>query len=217
MTEIDIEGFFWADDPERRVRGHLTFDERVSLALESTLRLVEGASRDKLDVIYGTTLLGQPLCLSGCFVYEQIMGNAQHRQSWSANKLLVGTHDPKPEVIGVSVTIEDFSLLWGAPNVEFKQGQRDGCESLDIEWLSRGELSLGIGELALEIDDDYQVRGNGTHLELDSAPRIRFKLKDPGPVEPLNKAIGPLLILANVFLRRPVALLAQRGRTARRL
>jgi hypothetical protein len=72
MTEIDIEGFFWADNPESRVQGHLTFDERVSLALESTLRLVEDAGRDKLDVIDGTTLLGQPLCLSGCFVYEQI-------------------------------------------------------------------------------------------------------------------------------------------------
>ena len=42
------------------------------------------------------------------------MGNVQHRQSWSASKLLVGTHDPKPEVIGVSVTIEDFNHLWGA-------------------------------------------------------------------------------------------------------
>jgi hypothetical protein len=51
MTEIDIEGSFWADNPENRVRGHLTFDGRVSLALESTLRLVKDASRDKLDVI----------------------------------------------------------------------------------------------------------------------------------------------------------------------
>jgi hypothetical protein len=209
MTEIDIEGFFWADNPESRVRGHLTFDGRVSLALESTLRLVKDASRDKLDVICGTTLLGQPLCLSGCFVYEQIIGNVQHRQSWSASKLLVGTHDPKPEVIGVSVTIEDFSLLWGAPAVDLEKGQRDGCDSLDIEWLSRGQLSLTVGDLTLEIDDDYEVRGNGTHLELDSAPRIRFKLKDPGPVDPLNQAVGPLLVLTNVFLRRPVALLEQ--------
>jgi hypothetical protein len=209
MTGIDVEGFFWADNPESRVRGHLTFDGRVSLALESTLRLVKDASRDKLGVIYGTTLLGQPLCLSDCFVYEQIIGNVQHRQSWSANKLLVGTHDPEPEVIGVSVTIQDFSLLWGAPDVDLKKGQRDGRESLDIEWLSRGQLSLTVGELTLEIDDDYEVRGNGAHLELDSAPRIRFKLKDPGPVEPLNQAVGPLLVLANVFLRRPVALLEQ--------
>lgn len=209
MTGIDVEGFFWADNPESRVRGHLTFDGRVSLALESTLRLVQDASRDKLDVIYGTTLLGQPLCLSDCFVYQQIMGNVQHRQSWSASRLLVGTHDPNPEVIGVSVTIEDFSLLWGAPAVDLKEGQRDGHDSLDIEWLSRGRLSLTVGELILEIDDDYQVHGNGTHLELDSAPRIRFKLKEPGPAEPLNQAIGPLLVLANVFLRRPVALLEQ--------
>ena len=211
MAEIDIEGFFWADNPESRVRGHLTFDGRVSLALESTLRLLKDASLDKLDVIYGMTLLGQPLCLSGCFVYEQIMGNVQHHQSWSADRLLVGTHDPKPEVTGVSVTIEDFSLLWGAPDVAFKEGQRDACDSLDISWLSRGRLSLTVGELTIEIDDDYQVHGNGTHLELDSAPRIRFKLKDPGPVEPLSEAVGPLLVLANVFLRRPVTLLEQRA------
>jgi hypothetical protein len=209
MTEIDIEGFFWADNPENRVRGHLTFDGRVSLALESTLRLVKDASRDKLDVIYGTTLLGQPLCLSDCFVYETIMGNVQHRQSWSANKLLVGTHDPKPEVIGMSVTIEDFTQLWGAPRVDLKKGQRDGYDSLDISWISREQLSLTVSDLTLQIDDDYRFHGNGTHLELDSAPRIRFKLKDPGPVELLSQAVGPLLVLANVFLRRPVALLEQ--------
>ncbi len=209
MTEIDIEGFFWADNPEARVRGHLTFAGRVSLALESTLRLVKEASRDRLDVIYGTTLLGQPLCLSDCFVFEQIMGNVQHRQSWSADRLLVGTHDPKPDVIGVSITIEDFGSLWGAPSVDLKEGHRDGRDALDIEWLSRGQLSLTVGELILEIADDYQVRGNGTHLELDSAPRIRFKLQAPGPVEPLNQAVGPLIVLANVFLRRPVALLEQ--------
>ena len=210
MTAIDIEGFFWADNPERRVRGHLTFDKGVSLALESTLRLVKDASQDKLDVIYGTTLLGQPLCLADCFVYETIMANVQHRQSWSATKLLVGTHDPDPDVIGMSVTIEDFSLLWGAPDVDFNKGHRNQCDSLDISWLSRGELSLTIGDLTLQIDDDYRVHGNGTHLELDSAPRIRFKLKKPGPAEPLNQAVGPLLVLANLFLRRPVALLEQR-------
>ena len=209
MTEIDIEGFFWADNPESRVRGHLTFDGRVSLALESTLRLVKDASTDKLDVIYGTTLLGQPLCLSECFVYEQIIGEVQHRQSWSANKLLVGTHDPEPEVIGVSVTIEDFSQLWGAPHVDLKEGKRDGRDSLDIRWVSRGQLSLAIGELALEIDDDCRVHGNGTRLELDSAPRIRFKREEPGPLEPLNGAIGQLLVLVNMLLRRPVALLDQ--------
>jgi hypothetical protein len=209
MTEIDIEGFFWADNPERRIRGHLTFDGRVSLALESTLRLVKDASTDKLDVIYGTTVLGQPLCLCECFVYEQIMGEVQHRQSWSANKLLVGTHDPEPEVIGVSIMIEDFSQLWGAPHVDLKEGKRDGRDSLDIRWVARGQLSLAIGELALEIDDDCRVHGNGTRLELDSAPRIRFKREEPGPLEPLNAAIGRLLVLVNMLLRCPVALLDQ--------
>jgi hypothetical protein len=209
VADIDTEGFFWADDPDRRVRGHLRFDGRVALALESTLRLVNDASRDKLDVIRGETLLGQPLCLCDCFVYQQIIGAVQHRQSWSANKLLIGTHDPKPHVIGISVTIEDFSLLWGAPDVDLKEGQRDGCDSLDIRWLSRGQLSLAIGEMMLEIDDFYRFSGNGTHLELDSAPRIRFKTEKPGPVDPLSRAVGPLLILTNVFLRRPVSLLEQ--------
>jgi hypothetical protein len=76
VADIDAEGFFWADEPDRRVRGHLRFDGRVALALESTLRLVHNASRDKLDVIRGETLLGQPLCLCDCFVHEQIMVTA---------------------------------------------------------------------------------------------------------------------------------------------
>jgi ApeA N-terminal domain 1 len=123
VTDVDLEGFFWIDDPQRRVRGRLAFsDSNIGkLALEDTLRPVSRAARDKTDVICGTSLLGEPMCLLDCFVHQHVSaGEVQYRQSWTVNRTLIGTHDPDPQVIGLSALIENFELLYGIPLIDVK-------------------------------------------------------------------------------------------------
>jgi hypothetical protein len=97
VTNVDLEGFFWADEPAQQVRGHLTFTERTGeLALESPL------PHDELDTIRGTTLLGEPLCLRDCLVRQHTIGAVQYNQVWLIGRLLMGTHDPDPQVLAVA-------------------------------------------------------------------------------------------------------------------
>lgn len=202
MTNIDLEGFFWADEPAQQVRGHLTFTERTGeLALESPL------PHDELDTIRGTTLLGEPLCLRDCLVRQHTIGAVQYSQIWHIGRLLMGTHDPDPRVLAVAISIADFHLFYGSPLIDIERGPEEEGDRVDIRWVAGHKLSVQLVDMRLVIDHSYHVHGDGNHLELDAGPSIHFECVTPGPAAPLREAIHPLLVLTNICLRRPVQLL----------
>ena len=211
MDEIELEGYFWADDQSPRIRGGLRLGaQRGTLGLEAPLRLIESASTDRIDVIRGRSLLGEPVCLLDAFVSRLGTGEP-HVQVWTINGALIGTDEPEPAVTGLRTWIEDLDLFYGTPYVHVESHDEGDQTLLNIRWTSRSEVTVSLPDgLRILFDHDYSVTGTGSRLQLIAPARVQVVADTPCAIEALQKAIGPMLVLVAICVGRPVEVLQQR-------
>jgi hypothetical protein len=203
---LDVEGRFWAPtSPDRKVRGRLRWNRQLgTLALEGLLRQVPNATTDKLDVIVGRSMLGEPLCLTDCFVHKTQIAVVQHPQTWTVNRTLVGVETPVPQIKGVELRIAGMRGFYGTPLVSPERESAGTREKVTISWQSSPELSVTLDDVQVIFDDDWSVSGTASDFGLHATPRVRLVASHDAVEADLDPLVGPLMLLIGICLNRDV-------------
>lgn len=231
-TLFDVEGRFWDPTvPERQVRGRLRWtgqkgtlelEDLLRPGLENLLNPGRNVSRGEIDVIAGRSVLGEPLCLTDCFVHRTQGAVVQHPQAWTVNGTLVGVDTRPSHIDGLELRVPAMRGFYGTPLVDFDREPAGPRQKITISWLSSPELSFELHGAKLVFDDDWGVTGELSDLTLRATPRVRLLSSQPVGEEELDPLIAPLMLLIGICLRRDVAVAEERlllgeDRQARRL
>jgi hypothetical protein len=202
---IDIEGYFWADDSTDRVRGRLEWNRQAGeLRLERVLRVIPTASTDEISVIHGRSLLGEPLCLTNCFVNRLDIAAVQYPQTWTVNGTLLGSDTADPEIQEMRVYLHGLRDFYGEPLVETKQSEAEGRDGIDIRWQSSPEVRVQLDTTELIFDDDWSMKAGSTSVELVARPRLRIASSAPAPEADLDEILGPAILLIGICRGAPL-------------
>jgi hypothetical protein len=203
---IDVEGYFWSpDSPGRRVRGRLRWTSQAGeLRLEQILRVVQKASTDEIDVIHGRSLLGEPMCLTDCFVNSTKIAAVQYRQTWTVNGTLLGIDSPQTSLEGLQIQAADLRPFYGEPLVDVSDYKAEARDVLDIRWRSSPEVRVTIGRIEIVFDDDWRVEGPVSGVEIRARPRLRLLSDGPIQRSDLEDVLGPLILLCGICGSGPI-------------
>jgi hypothetical protein len=203
---VDIEGRFWsADSPDRKVRGRLQWTAQTGeLRLEQILRVVPQASTDKIGVIHGNSLLGEPMCLTDCFVHSTRFPGGQYPQSWTVNGTLLGVESPQSTVEGLQVHASALRPFYGEPLVDVRDDKEGPRDVLDIRWKSSPEVRVKVGSVSIVFDDDWRMDGPVSGLKIQARPRLRLLSDGPVQQSELEDVLGPLILLCGICGSGPV-------------
>jgi hypothetical protein len=166
--------------------------------------VVPEASTDRIDVIHGRSLLGEPMCLTDCFVHSTKIAAVQYPQSWTVNGTLLGVDSPQATVEGLQIHAGDLRPFYGEPLVDVTDEKAGARDVINVRWKSSPEVRVTVGPIEIVFDDDWTVQGPVSGLEIRARPRLRLLSDGPIQRSELEDVLGPLILLCGICGSGPV-------------
>jgi Fe-S-cluster formation regulator IscX/YfhJ len=203
IEERDFEGNFWLPEtPDRICRGvlHVADDGRSEVRLERTLIEFEDplgllSSAHEYERICGTTFDRKDLCLVDAFTIN-MTGNfphgVQHPETVSANRVVVGSHEPDPEV--VSASLQTTNLIKFIDPLALALVSHQEEDAFRVEWRDIGagrSVELGDGTTVALIHD-YSGGTREGRGYIENAGIIKATVDDPAA---FSRLFGPCQVL----------------------
>lgn len=190
----EFEGEFWLpENPERRVPGTLTVDLEEGFAVKLTDLLVAMEEPANLfgpgldyEIVCCDTNDGKQICLTDCFSGPRttpLIGQGRSLETVIANRVIVGSHEPDPEVVGMILTTPNLVDFMDTRVRPFAVEGFGGDGDLKIEWSDPGTAqSVEIDGIRVGLEPRYAA----------SVGKHRAEIQNDAIIQTVSDAARPI-------------------------
>jgi hypothetical protein len=180
-VEYDADGFFWIDDPDHAVRGHLSFtqDDGGRLRLEQVLLGDEGPVMQEIPLVHGRALDRTPLCLLDTFPTRIKIASPEasvHPQLQLVNSLLVGVEDPDEPFEKIRLAVHGLLDFTNQSGLRVAGEHQSSDQSVSVAWEPEPALPTAtIDGVEIEIVSEHRFRSADYEFCLEHTAEIELR------------------------------------------
>lgn len=208
IENLEIEGRFWRDDPEKTFRGRLTYEHgAIFLKAEEIVAAKDGQIMGSRAQINGHSFDGRDLCLVDTFTTSMTIATQrkQFPETILVNVLIIGSNEPDPLVTGVRVDATHLLEFLSPKGMEVKGGAT-AVDAIELHWNPSGKtLECEAKGFKVSFPEEHLLDSGERHsVSLSNIVELHVEaLGDPRPISEFDFTGAVALRFVDFFLGYP--------------